>query len=170
LDIAEFVSHLPIEEDEGERLFTAVTYIGGNGAVGVAQSRLVRRKIRIDERFGLWLGYFIAEGGITEHSVYFTFSKDESDYAQEVATLTEELFGVSANIQWREGQEGHWLRVWVNSNLLAAFLRQFFPDGVHAHEKRLPSWFLMAPKSVQRAFIAGLFRGDGHRDKSGYVL
>jgi ribonucleoside-diphosphate reductase alpha chain len=170
LDIAEFVSHLPIEEDEGERLFTAVTYIGGNGAVGVAQSRRVRRKIRIDERFGLWLGYFIAEGGITEHSVYFTFSKDEPDYAQEVATLTEELFGVSANIQWREGQEGHWLRVWVNSNLLAAFLRQFFPDGVHAHEKRLPSWFLMAPKSVQRAFIAGLFRGDGTEEEGGYDL
>jgi ribonucleoside-diphosphate reductase alpha chain len=170
LDIAKFVSHLPIQEDEGERLFTAVTYIGGNGAVGVAQSRRVRRKIRIDERFGLWLGYFIAEGGITEHSVYFTFSKDESDYAQEVATLTEELFGVSANIQWREGQEGHWLRVWANSNLLAAFLRQFFPDGVHTHEKRLPSWFLMAPKSVQRAFIAGLFRGDGTEEEGGYDL
>ncbi|MFA0752008.1 MAG: hypothetical protein SLRJCFUN_002411, partial [Candidatus Fervidibacter sp.] len=170
LDISEFVSHLPIEEDEGERLYTAVAYVGGNGAVGVAQSKRVRRKIGVDERFGLWLGYFVAEGGANENSVYFTFSKDEPDYAEEVAALTEELFGVSANIQWREGQEGHWLRVWVNSNLLAAFIHRFFPCGVRAYEKQLPSWFLMLPKSVQRAFIAGLFRGDGIEEGEGYCL
>ncbi len=170
LDLADYVSQHDLVEDEGEWLYTATRYVGGNGAVGVAESKRVRRKICVNERFGLWLGYFIAEGGVTAHSVYFTFSKDEADYAEEVAALTEEVFGVSAKVQWQDGQDGHWLRVWVNSNVMVKFIRNFFPHGVHSHEKRLPSWFLFAPKPVQRAFIAGLFRGDGIVGENGYEL
>ncbi|MGQ9601375.1 MAG: adenosylcobalamin-dependent ribonucleoside-diphosphate reductase [Candidatus Bipolaricaulia bacterium] len=160
IDIADYVGS-EVLEDEEEQLYTATSFVGGNGAIGVRESKRLSRKIPLDERFGLWLGYFMAEGGVTAHSVYFTFSKDEETEAETVAALTQELFGIEALIQRRRHQEGHWLRVNVHSNLLAEFIKGFFQGATHGHERRLPSWFLLAPQRVQKAFISGLFLGDG---------
>lgn len=159
LDLADYVEERLLEEDES--VYTATAYIGGNGAVGVKESKRVRRQIAVDERFGLWLGFFVAEGGVTDTSVYFTLSKDERPYAEAICELTRQLFGLEASIQERADQPGHWLRVYVHSKLLAQFVRSFFGGVVRAHEKELPAWFLTAPPIVQKAFIAGLFLGDG---------
>jgi len=159
LDLADYVEERLLEEDES--VYTATAYIGGNGAVGVKESKRVRRQIAVDERFGLWLGFFVAEGGVTDTSVYFTLSKDERPYAEAICELTRQLFGLEASIQERADQPGRWLRVYVHSKLLAQFVRSFFGGVVRAHEKELPAWFLTAPPIVQKAFIAGLFLGDG---------
>ncbi|MCS6937055.1 MAG: adenosylcobalamin-dependent ribonucleoside-diphosphate reductase [Candidatus Bipolaricaulota bacterium] len=159
LDLADYVEENLLEEDES--VYTATAYVGGNGAVAVKESKRVRRKIAVDERLGLWLGFFVAEGGITDHSVYFTLSKDERSYAEAICELTRQLFGVEATIQERTDQPGHWLRVYAHSRILADFVRSFFCGAVRAHEKELPAWFLTAPPVVQKAFIAGLFLGDG---------
>ena len=160
IDVADYVGS-EVLEDEEEQLYIATSFVGGNGAIGVRESKRLSRKIPLDERFGLWLGYFMAEGGVTDHSVYFTFSKDEEVDAEAVAALTQELFNIEALIQRRRHQEGRWLRVNVHSNLLAEFIKGFFQGATHDHERRLPSWFLLAPKRIQKAFISGLFLGDG---------
>ncbi|HET9000400.1 MAG TPA: adenosylcobalamin-dependent ribonucleoside-diphosphate reductase [bacterium] len=160
LDLADYVSAAAIEDEVG-KLYTVTAYVGGQGARGHTESRRVARRVPLDERFGLWLGFFMAEGGMTDNSVYFTFSKDEEPYAEAIYTLSQQLFGVEAAIQRRDGQEGHWMRVYVHSKLMVEFMRNFFDGAFHAHDKRLPAWFLMAPKTVQKAFIAGLFSGDG---------
>jgi ribonucleoside-diphosphate reductase alpha chain len=160
LDLAEYVSAAAIEDEVG-KLFTVTAYVGGQGARGRAESRTVCRKVPLDERFGLWLGFFMAEGGVAENGVYFTFSKNEEPYAEAICTLTQQVFGVEAAIQRREGQEGHWLRVYVHSKLMVEFMKNFFGGAFHAHHKRLPAWFLTVGKVVQKAFIAGLLSGDG---------
>jgi ribonucleoside-diphosphate reductase alpha chain len=160
LDLADYVSAAAIENAAGQ-LYTVTSYIGGQGARGRTASKAVSRKIPLDERFGLWLGFFVAEGGITDNSVYFTFSKNEAPYAEAIYSLTQQLFGVEAAIQRREDQAGHWLRVYVHSRVLVEFVRSFFSGAVHAQDKLIPAWFLTAPKTVQKAFISGLFSGDG---------
>lgn len=160
LDLADYVEESLLEDDSG-LVYTATAYIGGHGAVGVKESKRVRRKVAVDERLGLWLGFFVAEGGVTENSVYFTLSKDEHPYAEAICTLTQQLFGVEASVQERVDQSGHWLRVYAHSKVLAQFVRSFFNGAVRATDKELPAWFLTAPAKVQKAFIAGLFLGDG---------
>ncbi len=159
LDLADYVDESLLEEDEAGLIYTATAYVGGNGAVGVKQSKRVRRKIAVDERLGLWLGFFVAEGGVTDYSVYFTLSKDERPYAEAICELTRQLFGVEAVIQERTDQSGHWLRVSAHSKLVAQFVRSFFHGAVRANE--LPAWFLTAPPTVQKAFLAGVLLGDG---------
>ncbi len=147
--------------DDRDRLYTARTSVGGNGAVLVKESRRIARHLALDERFGRWLGYFIAEGGVTEGSVYFTLSKDEGDLAREVAELTKHLFDLEASIQTRTEQAGHWLRVYVHSKMLVAFVKRFFNGRVWSTDKILPAWFLRAPRPFQKAFIGAVFAGDG---------
>jgi ribonucleoside-diphosphate reductase alpha chain len=158
LDLTDYVDDA-VPEDES--IYTATAFVGGNGALGVKESKRVRRKISVDERLGLWLGFFVAEGGTTDSSVYFTFSKDKHSYAETLCALTRQLFGMEATIQERTDQPGHWLRVYVHSKLLAQFVRAFFSHGIKAHERELPSWFLTAPRRFQKAFLAGLLKGDG---------
>jgi ribonucleoside-diphosphate reductase alpha chain len=158
LDLTDYVDDA-VPEDES--IYTATAFVGGNGALGVKESKRVRRKIPVDERLGLWLGFFVAEGGTTDSSVYFTFSKDKHSYAETLCALTRQLFGLEATIQERTDQPGHWLRVYVHSKLLAHFVRAFFSHGIKAHERELPSWFLTAPRRFQKAFLAGLLKGDG---------
>jgi ribonucleoside-diphosphate reductase alpha chain len=158
LDLTDYVDDA-VPEDES--IYTATAFVGGNGALGVKESKRVRRKILVDERLGLWLGFFVAEGGTTDSSVYFTFSKDKHSYAETLCALTRQLFGLEATIQERTDQPGHWLRVYVHSKLLAHFVRAFFSHGIKAHERELPSWFLTAPRRFQKAFLAGLLKGDG---------
>jgi ribonucleoside-diphosphate reductase alpha chain len=160
LDLANFVG-ADVLEDEAGMMYTATSYVGGQGAHGTALSKRVRRSIPFDERFGLWLGFFMAEGGVTDNSVYFTFHKNEKPYADAISNLTEQLFGVEAPIQHREDQPSQWMRVYIHSKLLVEFVRSLCGGATHAHNKRLPAWFLTSPASIQKAFIAGLLSGDG---------
>lgn len=160
LDLANFVSTETLEDEVG-MMYTATSYVGGQGAHGTTLSKRLRRSIPFDERFGLWLGFFMAEGGVTDNSVYFTFNKNEKPYAEAISNLTQQLFGIEASIQHREDQPSDWMRVYVHSKLLVEFMRSLCGGATHAHNKRLPAWFLTAPTSIQKAFIAGLLSGDG---------
>ena len=136
-------------------------YVGGNGAVGVKETRRVKRRVALDEQFGRWLGFFVAEGGVTDNSVYFTLSKDEPHLAREIAGLTQSVFGLDASIQERADQPRHWMRVYVHSRVLVRFLRMFFDGRTESHEKQVPQWFLRMPQSIQKAFVGAVFAGDG---------
>jgi ribonucleoside-diphosphate reductase alpha chain len=160
LDLLDYPDARAIEDEEG-RLYTVTSYVGGQGARVAVETKRVSRIVPIDERFGLWLGFFVAEGGLTDNSVYFTFNKSEEPYAEAVYGLTYQLFGVEAAIQKREDQDGHWMRVYVHGKMMVEFVKRFFAGAWHAHDKVLPAWFLTAPKTVQKAFVAGLFAGDG---------
>ncbi|MHB8732115.1 MAG: LAGLIDADG family homing endonuclease [bacterium] len=160
LDLANFVSTETLEDEAG-MMYTATSYVGGQGARGTTLSKRLHRSIPFDERFGLWLGFFMAEGGVTDNSVYFTFNKNEKPYAEAISNLTQQLFGIEASIQHREDQPSDWMRVYVHSKLLVEFMRSLCGGATHAHNKRLPAWFLTAPTSIQKAFIAGLLSGDG---------
>ncbi|MGQ0549593.1 MAG: adenosylcobalamin-dependent ribonucleoside-diphosphate reductase [Armatimonadota bacterium] len=160
LDVSDYLEGGALEDDEGH-VFLARPYVGGQGAVGVAESRRVKRHIAVNEDFGRWLGYFIAEGGVTDNSVYFTLSRDEGRIAAEIAALTQRVFGVDASIQTRTGQPSHWIRVYAHSKLLVRFVRSFFNSRVHSTDKLLPHWFLRVLPRVQKAFLGAVFAGDG---------
>jgi len=156
--------------DDNGHVYTATPYVGHQGAIGVKESRRVKRRVVLDERFGRWLGYFVAEGGVTSNNVYFTFSKDERVLTEEVVQLTRDVFGVDPYIQTREDQPSHWMRVCVGSKVLARFIKNFFNGGTKSSSKQLPAWFLCAPLRTQRAFIGAVFAGDGVVMKSGVKL
>ncbi|HEV2284096.1 MAG TPA: adenosylcobalamin-dependent ribonucleoside-diphosphate reductase [bacterium] len=159
LELQNFVSD-GIEEMAG-MMYKTAAHVAGHGARRVSRSLPIRKAISFDERFGLWLGFFMAEGGVNDNNVYFTFNRNEASYAKTVSSLTRELFGIDASIDWREGQPSNWIRVWIHSKLLVEFVRSWCGGATHVHNKKLPAWFLTAPTSVQKAFVAGLFKGDG---------
>jgi len=159
LDALDYIDGGALEDDGA--LYTAMPAVGGNGAVVVKESRRITRRIAVDERFGRWLGYFVAGGGLTRNSVDFTVSKDADDLATEIVTLTRELFGLDAAIQDRAGQPSHWMRVSVHSKMLVRFLEGFFAGRTKATDKVLPAWFLRLPRQLQKAFVGAVFAGDG---------
>jgi ribonucleoside-diphosphate reductase alpha chain len=157
-------------EDAAGRLYIVTSYAGGHGAGVAVETKRAPRTVPIDERFGLWLGFLVAEGGVTNNSVYFTFNESAEYYAEAVYGLTYQLFGVEGAIQRREAREGDWLRVHVHSQMMVEFVKRFFGGANHAHDKVLPAWFLTAPKTVQKAFVAGLFSRDGVAGDDGMKL
>ncbi len=160
LDVTDYLEGGALEDD-AQRVYTATPFVGGNGAVGVKESRRVTRHVSVNEDFGRWLGYFMSEGGVTENSVYFTLSKDEGNLADEIVALTQRVFGLDAVIQARTDQPSHWMRVYVHAKLLVRFVQAFFDGRTHSTDKLLPAWFVRAAPQVQKAFVGAVFAGDG---------
>jgi ribonucleoside-diphosphate reductase alpha chain len=158
IDVLDYLDGGALEEDGA--VYTAMPSVAGNGAVVVMESRRIKRRVALDERFGRWLGYFVAEGSVTQHSVYFTVSEDEAHLANEIADLTRDIFGLDASIQHRTDHPGHWMRVYVHSKMLVRFLDGFLAGKTRATNKHLPGWFLHLPHYVQKAFVGAVFAGD----------
>jgi ribonucleoside-diphosphate reductase alpha chain len=148
-------------EDAAGRLSAVRSSAGGQDAGVAVETKRVSRTVPIDERFGLWLGFFVARGGVADNGVYFTFNKSEEYCAEAVYGLTYQLFGVEGAIQTRETRERDWLQVYVPSEMMVEFVTRVFAGARHARDKVLPAWFLTAPRTVQKAFLAGLFSRDG---------
>lgn len=117
-------------------------------------------KIKASGTFLRLAGYFLAEGTITKTGVNLYFSKRERTLAEDVARITNELFGLKTYHR----EEGNVLRVQIYSKIISAFFEDLF--GKHAHNKKVPHWMVLLPPEKQKEVVKGFYRGDGcKRDK-----
>jgi len=113
---------------------------------------------------GELLGWYIAEGCSNQQNksnVSFFLNKKEKQEAQRIRQLLRSFFGVEARLRYLPTS----LSVTVNCAHLNRWLTLQF--GHLAKNKKLPSWFLNAPKDFLRAFIRAYFEGDGCYSRSG---
>ncbi|GAB4227157.1 MAG: hypothetical protein Kow0049_07110 [Stanieria sp.] len=126
-------------------------------------TKKIPRYIQFNEDFARLLGYYIAEGwsrlGKRECAVGFGLSKDETNYAQEIVSLINRLFGLEATViphQTRYSQQ-----VYCYSRIVGEFLTAL--AGQEANNKRIYSQIITHGKSeLVKILIAYMFRGDGY--------
>jgi len=148
---------LQIEKKKLRFAFSRTTPTGG---VGIwANGNYVSEEVKVDKKFLLLAGYYLAEGSteIKRKRVRFTFGRHERMYIEEVKRLIKDVFDLDAKEEIKEGQ--NWVAVTVCNSLLADFFAEFL--GAGSHKKIMPEWMLYLPVYKQRWVIAGLFRGDG---------
>jgi len=127
------------------------------------ETKKIPRHISFNANFARLLGYYIAEGwsrlGERECAVGFGLSKDETNYAQEIALLLKNIFGLESTIIPHKTRYS--LQVFAYSRLVGEFFTVLVGKGSnnkYIHEKLITE----GKSEYLKILIAYMFRGDGH--------
>lgn len=128
------------------------------------RGNLIPNNIKVDNDFMRLIGYWLAEGSLSDRyhhlgpsTIRFTFSLEEKQYAEEVLKIMKDKFNLIARKEINKNQ--HTIQLRFHSNLVATFWDSLFKRKFN--RKDLPHWVMILPKEKQRHLIVGLFRGDG---------
>ena len=153
MDFVELKSHLYFDEQ----------YLWYEIGTNYLATKKIPRYIKFNEDFARLLGFYIAEGwsrlGERESAVGFCFSKDETNYIQEISLLIKKIFRLeSSNIPHKTR---HSLQVICYSRIVGEFLTGLAGKG--ANNKKIYDKIVTHGKSEYvKILIAYMFRGDGH--------
>ena len=124
----------------------------------------IPRYIILDERFAKLLGYYCAEGSISEsktrpnsYTLRFSFGAHEAQHIGETVALLKKIFAVFPAIE-RNGTE-------TNVRVCATAVALVFKGlcGTNSKTKRVPAQLYDSPAAIIDAFIEGYVNGDGWR-------
>lgn len=128
--------------------------IGGN-------KRIQHRYITVDEDFSELMGWFLAEGNISNKNVVcFSLNINEVEEGNRIIYLLSKIFGIKDDDIKIE------LRVHKNTRIIricSSFIGSFFENisGTGASKKRIPDVILYNSVDVARACIKSMIVGDG---------
>lgn len=109
------------------------------------------------------LGYYAAEGDVTDYGIRLTFGLHEADLHTDAVSLFKFVFNQDAR---REPHpETNSLRVIISSRPLADFFKRHCGTG--SKHKRMPAFLWTLPKRYFLAYLEGYSRGDGYTTKEG---
>ncbi len=117
----------------------------------------IRNELAVTPELAEFFGYYIAEGNAFHNGIILS-NYNRSIFAA-MKRLGEESFGI-------EGKQYVSHQVQFNSTLLRRAFVELFGEG--AYNKRIPRIVLGFPRDAKLAFLRGLFRGDGTKERRGY--
>ncbi|MCG3258044.1 MAG: IMP dehydrogenase, partial [Candidatus Heimdallarchaeota archaeon] len=122
----------------------------------------INRYIKLNEDLMRLFGYFVAEGFVigakNNRQLVFGFSKDETDYHNNVKNLVKNTFGY-ANTKVRYHKTKNSAEVRVYSHYIASFFERIFPLG--SKNKKFPNFIFEQENHLLIELIKGAFYGDG---------
>jgi ribonucleoside-diphosphate reductase alpha chain len=129
------------------------------------QLKTLTNTIPLNEDFGRFVGYYLAEGyvhvnrAVSENSIKglrFTFGTKEVAYIADTLALGEKLFGIAGKTY--ENKDGS-----TNVSFWSKTLGDFFLKltGSGFNKKLLPNELLISSPEFLKALLVGTFRGDG---------
>ncbi len=116
------------------------------------------RYLPITRELMWFLGWYVAEGTLSQHQVSLNIGKKDEAFAAELMEAIEKTFGEQARCYHAPASEG--IKLYFHSVAAARLLRAWNLDG-RAHEKRMPDIVFSLPKELQVVFLEGYFLGDG---------
>ena len=121
----------------------------------------VPRFLPVDERLMFVLGFFLADGSISQRNgVRFAIGRNNEHILGELTDALRALFRVEP--RYYPGRDGRAGEVKVVNAVVAAVFRHIFGfDGARAHTKRVPDIVFNVSPELQLAFLRGYFLGDG---------
>ncbi len=123
-------------------------------------------KIKLDEQFMRFSGYFLAEGHVRlqKCKTYITlcFNISEKEYIKDCIDIIYNLFGLHTKVD--ENPSRHTSKIQIYNVHLARFLKEVFGTG--ADKKKIPDFMMFLPLKKQAELIKGLWYGDGYVDQS----
>ncbi len=128
----------------------------------LSKSTPVPAKLPLSADLCRLIGYYLAEGSVTKsksrpnsYQVSWTFSVNETEYAEDVKRIVSEIFNVSTH----EIIQGNVRRVSVSNSILGLLFRKMFGKG--AKNKRIPQMFMSLKPELLEHLMTGWLRGDG---------
>ncbi|MDQ7055595.1 MAG: LAGLIDADG family homing endonuclease [Persephonella sp.] len=122
-------------------------------------------KITVNTDFARLLGYFAAEGWISEDAgrngikrkrIGFTFGVHEDEYISDVKDILSSL-----NIHFIERISGNSYTLLISSNILAYIFENVLKTGTNSYNKKIPPQIFVSPSYIKEEYLKGLLRGDG---------
>jgi hypothetical protein len=118
------------------------------------------KSITITEEFCRLLGYYVAEGSVSNYgkgySIRFSFSKNEINYISDVCKILKSL-----GINYYITTQNNVAHVGIKSTPLSLFVADTLGCGRGAKTKNMPDFIYFVPKKMKEEFLSGYFRGDG---------
>lgn len=131
----------------------------------------VEARISIDERVGLFLGFFMGDGSYSDDVLSFAFNAADQDCINIIRNLVFELFGI--NLAYRNTSvNGAELRASCKK-LRELFLCLGIAEQRTYGTKRkvcVPNCIWRSPKEIVAKFLMGLFEADGFAGKRDAVI
>ncbi len=159
LDLASYVN---TEKHITETAFFSKQKTRNPAVTVTGKNILCNRHIKIDYQFGLFLGWFLAEGCVSRDKngkfrpIEISFHKTEENFAIEILEYLNKLTGNTKEIKIYPNQ-GEGRRIRYSNSILSEFLISFmYRDGV----KIFPDLTLFNKECV-KGFLIGMFYGDG---------
>jgi len=121
----------------------------------------VPRYLPINESLLLLLGFFVAEGSLSDRNgVRMAIGKRNETLLPQLVSAIRQVFGVEPT--WYEGKGGRAgeLRI-LNKVVTATFRLLLGFDGTEASRKHIPDLVFNVSSELQLAFLRGYFLGDG---------
>ena len=120
---------------------------------------LFNKKIKITPELMRLIGYFLAEGHVTNiiNQVGFSFNKNEKKYIKDCKKLLKKI--TNKNISIRHPNKGS-TQILIHSKEWATFFDKFCGKK---KEKHLPQFSWNLSKSLFLEMLIGYVRGDGHK-------
>jgi DNA gyrase subunit B len=120
----------------------------------------VPTSIRVSEKLMTALGCYLVRGsGSADSGIRFAVSRDDVDFAQELADAVEGVFGVRP--RWsRSVARGDHLRL-VSRTAALAWYRAFDFGGTAVAEGRIPDLVFNVPIHLRMTFLRACLRADG---------
>lgn len=116
----------------------------------------IKRKIKIDDDFLSFVGWYLAEGSNSGGAVIeIDLHKREKNIAEYYNSYFNKIWGISGRVECKDNKS----RLVIPSCILAEFFSKIC--GNHAHHKSLHPMFLKNAKMLAPV-MKGLFSGDGH--------
>jgi UDP-N-acetyl-D-mannosaminuronate dehydrogenase/intein/homing endonuclease len=119
-------------------------------------------RLRVTPDIARFVGYYLAEGCITEEKnairVRLTFNRDEAEYLDDATAILKSLgFPVTRynDATW------HTTTLKISSLVLASLIDGHWHCGRRSEEMRIPDQIFHASPDHKREVLAGLLRGDG---------
>ena len=159
LDLASYVN---TEKHITETAFFSKQKTRNPAVTVTGKNILCNRYIKIDYQFGLFLGWFLAEGCVSRDKngkfrpIEISFHKTEENFAIEILEYLNKLTGNTKEIKIYPNQ-GEGRRIRYSNSILSEFLISFmYRDGV----KIFPDLTLFNKECI-KGFLIGMFYGDG---------
>ena len=114
----------------------------------------VKGYVSLDEKFSMFLGWWIAEGSYSPHGIRLSVSERD---AKSVAGLCKDLFG-DVKVYHKSGKSAD---VWVCSIAVRVLLKEILGLKGGAESEHAPDVIFAAPLGSIGAFLRGYFSGDG---------
>lgn len=116
------------------------------------------RYLAINQELMYFLGWYVAEGTLSQHQVSLNLGKKDELFIPELIAAIEQIFGETPRCYHDHDSQG--IKLYFHSVAAARLLRAWGLAEV-AHKKQLPDLVLSLGEELQSAFLKGYFLGDG---------
>ncbi|MDQ2096990.1 MAG: DNA gyrase subunit B [Tychonema bourrellyi B0820] len=116
------------------------------------------RYLPISRELIWFLGWYVAEGTLSQHQVSLNLGKKDQRFIPEMIAAIESVFNETPRQYNDPDSDG--IKLYFNS-VAAARLIQAWGLGKQAHLKQLPDIVFSLTEELQMAFLEGYFLGDG---------